>query len=288
MPGVIDLLSPQGWSTPVFLMNPAIEIELKSDARGVGALQLLHVGDPQPEGPTELIIDATKVERADAFTGCALAARIEVQRASHPRSTVTLRPPVEVAAWMRMHDLLGPLPARARVAPGSVSPSRDRSVLFPAQQLLSMDQAHLLGKVAIVAARDAGMSLAEGRLVALATAVLTDNGLRYAAESPCGVMVSTAVDNNPRQLKVVAIDLGTAISGASDPVAELRSCIERSRTRFGGLSTLGQVAQVSGTRASVLLSAGNARAHWRDHWRGVEERPFAPGLCAAMIVHGEE
>jgi len=264
-------------------VTSTIHLPMKSDARGVGALQLL-LGDASG-ADAQLVIDARGVERADAFTGSSLSARIALHLAGDPSATVLMRPPADARAWLRLHDLLGPLPARCAFEPGTLAPSRDRSVIFPAQRLRSMDEAELLGRVALFAARDAGMSSAEAHNVALAILVFGDNAFRHAADSSCGVMVSTAVDQDPRQIKVVAVDCGRAVSDAADPLHTMRDCVDRSRENYGGLSSLGPRASMKGARVSVLLSAGPARARWLGHWRGVEERPYAPGMCAAMIVH---
>jgi hypothetical protein len=264
-------------------MTTQKHISLASDARGSRALQYLEEPIGDNTEPSELCIRAGGVGFADAFTGAVMRANIERQLRSDDQSTVVVWPP-SGNAWGRFHDLLGPLPPRCAYPNDVKAPQRDRSVILPAQPVTSMDQAHLLARWTRAVGPHAGISVIEAKVLALGIIVFADNGLRYASDSSCAVVLCATADIDTDTLCLTSIDLGIARSTAADQLAALRTGTTLSRRRFGGLTTLGRMADEVGLTATVSLSAGAASAELRAaRWR-TRSAAYVAGFAAGLTV----
>jgi len=259
---------------------------LVGDVRGARALA--HLIDPkQPkDGVTERLFGMSAVTSVDAFSGAVVRASIEDHLASVHDGTVSIWQPNEEPAWETLHDLLGPLPKGCQFPQDTSSPVRDRRVFLPAQRVDDMETADLLARYVHGAGASAGLSAKESGFLATALPALVENGLRYAMNSPCGVVVCGAVERESGDGQLVAVDLGDSISGAQDASVALRRCLERSRQNFGGLEHVRGLAAQRDLDVSILLASGIARARWRrgGSWR-YNEVAFAPGFCAGISVH---
>jgi len=238
------------------------------------------------DGITERLLNMSTVTSVDAFSGAVVRASIEDHLASVPGGTVSIWQPSEEPVWETLHDLLGPLPEGCQFPQDTMSPVRDRRVFLPAQRVDDMETADLLARYVHGVGSSAGLSAKEAGFLATALPALVENGLRYAMNSPCGVVVCGAVERESGDGQLVAVDLGDSISGAKDASAALRGCLELSRQNFGGLEHVRGLAVQRDLDVSILLASGTARGRWRrgGSWR-YNEVAFAPGFCAGISVH---
>lgn len=262
-------------------------VSISGDIRGARAIPYLidPKKHPADETPGELLFIADKVTAVDANSGAVLRASIEEHLSRRREATACVWKPQEDTAWETLHDLLRPLPERCAFPDDTQNPVRDPDVFLPAHRVVDMAAAELLSRYVRVAGASAGLSGTESGYLATALPALVDNGLRHAPASPCGVVVCGAVERESRDAQLVAVDLGDSLSGAEDPVAALRECLDRSRDEFGGLSNLTKLATRRDLDISLLISSGTGRSRWRDRWRH-DEAGFAPGWCARISVHG--
>jgi len=249
---------------------------------------LAHLIDPKlPKNDiSERLLIMNEVTDVDAFSGAVIRASIEEHVASVSGGTVSIWPPTEEQVWETLHDLLGPLPGGCQFPEDAQSPVRDRRVFLPAQRVDDMETADLLGRYVRVAGSSAGLSPTEAGYLATALPALIENGLKYAVNSPCGVVVCGAVERESGDGRLVTVDLGDSISGAKDAPAALKRCLEESRGSFGGLEHMRGLASQRALDVSILVASGIARARWRrdGSWRH-NEVAFAPGFCVGLSVH---
>jgi hypothetical protein len=131
----------------------------------------------------------------------------------------------------------------------------------------------------------AGITHAEAKLIAHGVLVLADNGLSYASDSICGVVLCATLDKATDTESLASVDLGSTIATAGDSQAAVRSCARRSRLRPGGLTNLGRKARDLDLAATVTITAGSATAEFRsDRWR-TTSTVFCPGFAAELVVH---
>jgi hypothetical protein len=263
---------------------PPLIWSITGDIRAARALA--HLTDPrQPKHGTERTLVMNSVTGADAFSGVVIRASIEEHLASVCDGTVTIWPPTTAEVWETVHDLLGPLPDHCQFPQDAKMPVRDGRVFLPAQQVDDMETADLLARYVKVSGASAGLSVGEAGYLATALPALVENGLRYAPNSRCGVVVCGAVERETGDGQLVVMDLGDSVSGARDPSQVLKGCLEQSRRRFGGLTHIQRLAARRDLDASILLASGTARSRWRgQRWRH-SPSAFVPGFCGGISTH---
>lgn len=266
-------------------MTDDFNVSFTRDAHGVLALQYLREPSRSDADADELLVQANVVRRADAYTGAAVRALIETHLVRAKSRHVCLwlpdDGPVDLFA-----DLVGPLPERCVIPEDTPRPLRDRNVILPATPLRSFDEARaaawLLKTAAAPAAR---VDPRTADLLAQALLAFAENGLNYARDSRCGVVVCCAVDSETERVSVVAIDQGQDFCRSDNLRDRLRDCLDASAVSLGGFGALRRLAKKQDLDAKITLSSGSARV--RRPGKAESPTPYVPGFCAALTVQIE-
>lgn len=266
---------------------------LGSSPRGRRALRhLLAAPSSGTEDDPELLLDATRAGAVDAFAGAVLFADIEHHLGRWTKSEVVVRPPESGSILGRFCDLLTLIPNRCTLAlpTDKTTPVRDPRVLMPAVRIGSVNEANALAlflKAGSQAGRlgTARLTPKEAGFLAAALPTLAENSIVHAPDSTCGTVACSALEAENREVQLVVMDLGTAVSDNADPLAALRNAWARSRTEpEGGLFLTVELARQLGLDISLQLITGSAFARWRGRWHS-DAADFIPGWTAAVTIH---
>jgi hypothetical protein len=260
------------------------------DVRGLSALR--HLIDPKRPGESdddELWLFGSAIATADATTGAMLRANAEQHLAQHKDGAVSIWTPTEGAIWPRIYDLLGSLPDGCVLPDDHKAPTRDARVLLPAMRVETADEASLAalflrGASQVSHLGPDRLNPVEAGYLATVLPELVDNGLRCGADSACSVIVCAALEADSRDVQLVVLDLGTAVSSADDSLGALRLAWRTSRTRSGSLVTATRLAMQRRLDISLWVKSGVAYGRWRGAWR-TRQIDFSPGWCTGMTVH---
>lgn len=266
---------------------------LAGSPRGRRALR--HLLSPasaaSPEPDPELLLDATATSTVDAFLGAVLIANVEqhLERVEHAR--VEIWPPRSGDVLGRFCDVLALRPERCALSlpAGQTAPVRDPRILVPAVRIASMDEADGLTRFLRAASQasrlgTARLTPAEARFFGTALPALAENALVHAPDSPCGVVICSALEADNREAQLVALDLGSGVADSRSSLAEVRSAWTRSRESLGGLFYTVEYARKLGLDVSMQISTGRASARWRERWHS-DEAEFSPGWTATFTIH---
>jgi hypothetical protein len=166
---------------------------------------------------------------------------------------------------------------------------RHRSVFLPATPIDDLEVAALMSRyLRAGGGASAGLSVTESRYLATTLMIVADNGLQH-GRSSCGIVICGAVEPQTSTAQLVAIDLGTSISGSVDPGAALRRCVDSARRPFGGLQHLVDLANRANLDVSVRIASGTARSRWDSAdrlWRH-DIAAFAPGFTVGISISSD-
>src|SRR5204863_6933128 len=125
-----------------------------------------------------LCVNLQALTAADTVSGAVTRRCLEVFL-TVPTATATIWPPQQRPVFDRMHDLLGPLPARVTwaPAPGTAAALRDRSVIIPATPIETEEEAELYGEAVGRALYASRLPIETVRRTAQALVELTSNAL---------------------------------------------------------------------------------------------------------------
>lgn len=258
-------------------------ISLAGDVRGLRALN--HLVDPSRN--TDVTRDvfmamATQATKVDAFTGAVIRASLEEHLAAGDGLKAEYWPPDDSLAAKTLHNLLGSMPVTC-VMLGS-DPGRDRLSVLPADVVRDLEGAELAALAIKAIGPHVRLQVKETQFLATAAVALAENGLRYASDSPCGVVVCAGVDPLTTNTSFVAIDKGSNAAAATRRRDVLRDAVERSRRRYGGLTNLLALSERMNLEVSLDMRTGTEQAGWRNRWHyGTQQ--FVPGWSVAITVH---
>ncbi len=257
-------------------------ISLPHDARGEVALQ--YVEDPRrsdAQAP-QLWLRATETQKADAYTGAALKARLTSHLARSNDASVSLWPPDAEVPKALITDLIGPLPDRCTVPVDMSAPRRSGDVLVPGLVIKTLEEAENAALFLQMTAHIVGVERAGANLLAQGLIALAHNGLTYASTSSCKTVVCASVDRETSQATVVALDQGQTVCASGQESELLCGAMAAAETRFGGLANLRHLANQVEIPATMTLSSGGARVTRPGSLRAVGA--YVPGWCAALTV----
>jgi len=265
------------------LMTPDdFNISLSADVRGVNALHYLRDPRRDKDHADEMLLQASVVQAADAYTGAAVRALIESHLSGGSSRTVTLWPPNDTTVAPLFSDLVGPLPEGCHIPHGSDAALREPAVIVPASVVRDVREAEALALFLRAAAPHAPVVVEVARILAEALLAFAINGLAYAPDSPCGVVVCAALDAETNRASVVAIDQGQSVCASDDSFAALKQALARSHTSFGGLENVRALAARLGLESRLTVASGTGRIRRPGETRG--DAAYVPGWCAALTI----
>jgi len=256
-------------------------VSLTPDSSGVSALHYLRDPARSLEDADELLIQASTVEIADAYTGAALRALIESHLARGRKRHVCLWLPKGPAADL-VADLVGSLRERFVIPDDTPRPLRDRNVLVPGMVIGDMDQANAAALFLRMAAPRVAIRPAVANVLAQALLAFSENGLAYAETSACRVVVCAAIDRRTKRVTVAAVDQGQTVCRSKQPLERLKEALDTSASKFGGLTNVRELAHGAEAEATLTLCSGSARIRRPGETRA--DAAYLPGWCAALTV----
>lgn len=235
------------------------------DVRGDNALPFIPtIGD----SPSEVMLHAAKVTRADAVTACAFRSLIEFH-GRYRSVRVVLTPPEDAAVGRLLMGLLGSELPRHLCFANDVTPpsgSSPRTVALPATVIRSYEEADMIADALPGLGR--GFSGREWRFLEGAYGELVENALAWGADSPIGAVVAAVHERHEHILQVAVTDLGATFSRIGDAQRELAARIGESIEEERGIALLAGHAGDRGLDMRLSLAAGTGRAFWADgEWR---------------------
>jgi hypothetical protein len=238
-------------------------------------------------GGPRLVLDARPLERADAFTGAAVVEGIDRHLRRDRGHSVILREPLDPKALAMLHDLVGPLPRRARWAGESDTPLRDRDVLLPATRAADEQTVRLLGDwLQTVVAGPLRLPLSAARLLAMGAAHFGDNALRHGSVGGGGAVLCACRDQQGNDLQLVAVSDTAPDAASVDGTEYLAGILARSTDQLGGLFSIAELAGRRGLDATVRVAAGRGRLYWRGGKPHVDVMTQAvPAYVASLEIH---
>ena len=227
---------------------------LSGDCTGErGLIQLLPRTDPRMRA-RRLCLNLHGLKAADTVTG-AVARRCLDAFLVTPPATATVWPPAGSTAIVdRMHDLLGPLPARATWAPppDGAPVVRDRAVIVPATPIESDEEAELYGEAVGRALAAARLPVESARRTAQAVVELTENALTTRAVGALAPILSVALDPARTVIGVTVLGDPPLLASPGDAVAFLDEALTESRRRKGGWQ---RMSSKPGVRLDLAIGA---------------------------------
>jgi hypothetical protein len=223
------------------------------------------------------------VTAVDAVTAVVIRAALEEHRASGSSVAAEFLAPTDPTVDQILDNLLG-TPPHCTPSRSGPAPARDQFALVPSVVIEDLSDVELLVLAIKAIGPYLGLDVKEARFAAAAAQVLTENGLGHAPESSCGVIAAAGIDPATQKLTVATMDLGP-VPGAGDPGGDnvVREAVERSRHKFGGLTSFLERAQRAGVPASMFLAAGTQEGAWGQRWR-YSVRENVPGWCSAITL----
>jgi len=238
-------------------------------------------------------LDARRAPVVDAFTGAVVLGTVEHHlRRAGKRYSATVAAPESGDVIGRFAPLMWLAPERCALdlPVGQTAPVRDPRILLPATRVDSNEQANALARFLGASSQrsqlgDARLSPKEAATLAEALPVLAENALRHADGSTCGAVICAALESDNREAQLVVLDLGEQVSGAENPLEEIRAAWARSRERLGGLFYATELAERRGLDVSLQVKSGDAAARWRDRFHSEPTAEFSPGWTTGVIIH---
>jgi hypothetical protein len=96
-------------------------------------------------------------------------------------------------------------------------------------------------------------------------------------------VVAVTVSGRARVIEVAVVDLGTGISGATDP-AEMLRAIPGPNNGNGALADLIRRGGVRRLAVSIEILSGTASLFWRWDQHKTENRSFVPGTSVVARI----
>jgi hypothetical protein len=269
---------------------------------GVAALKCL----PRMERRGELLIDATPVQRVDAWLATSLRALIEY-RCRDQKIQVLLRPPMQPGARHLLAALLGEPPTKfvwdgrdgrgmddelrgGWLAKLSSKGAIRHRVILPATRFTNTGVLDAASRRVPVLIREAGQPLPASFLVGT-FCEFVENGLRYGRSSPIGTVGSLVCDPRRRYAEAVVVDLGPGLPTASLPCffGALR---EGPLPSKASLASIPRLASAYGYDARMTIVTGGDVITWSSRRQMIDGDGWTrhatgvlPGFAAALRIH---